>query len=96
MKALSRSFIHHFMLSSKMVTEQMKGIDRVRNSLKQESLRAIFAMELAFSHSLFLRLFLGFILLHPIYLFISLGISLVLGIHSFSHESSLLFAREGL
>ncbi len=51
-----------------------------------KELTAIFAMELAFSHSLFLRLFLGFILLHAIYLFISTSTALVLGINSFSHE----------
>lgn len=45
-----------------------------------------FALELAFSHSLFFRLFLGLISLNPVYLFISLSISLVLAMNSFSSE----------
>lgn len=48
----------------------------------------LFGIELAYSHNLLFRLFLGLMEINPIFLPMSLCISLVLGINSFYYEYS--------
>jgi hypothetical protein len=50
----------------------------------------LFAIELAYSHLVLFRLFLGFREINPVFLLISLAISLLLGINSFYYEYSYL------
>ena len=49
-----------------------------------------FAIELAYSHNVLFRLFVGLMEINPVFLLISLCISLVLGILSFYYEYSYL------
>ena len=49
----------------------------------------LFLLELAYSHLVVFRLFLGFMDINPVFLFISLCIYLVLGINSFYYEYSI-------
>ena len=51
----------------------------------------LFGIELAYSHNLLFRLFLGLMEINPIFLPMSLCISLVLGINSFYYEYSFGF-----
>ena len=48
----------------------------------------LFGIELAYSHNVLFRLFLGLMEINPVFLLISLCISLVLGINSFYYEYS--------
>ena len=50
----------------------------------------LFGIELAYSHNVLFRLFVGLIPINPVFLLISLCISLVLGILSFYYEYSYL------
>ena len=51
----------------------------------------LFGIELAYSHNVLFRLFVGLMEINPVFLLISLCISLVLGILSFYYEYSYLF-----
>ena len=48
----------------------------------------LFGIELAYSHNVLFRLFVGLMEINPVFLLISLCISLVLGILSFYYEYS--------
>ena len=50
----------------------------------------LFGIELAYSHNVLFRLFVGLMEINPVFLLISLCISLVLGILSFYYEYSYL------
>jgi hypothetical protein len=49
----------------------------------------LFGIELAYSHNVLFRLFIGLMEINPLFLLISLCISLVLGINSFYYEYSI-------
>ena len=51
----------------------------------------LFVLELAYSHNVMLQLFLGFMEINPIFLLVSLCISLVFGVSSFYYEYSLSY-----
>lgn len=63
---------------------------RVTSSAGISFMMRLFGIELAYSHNVLFRLFVGLMEINPVFLLISLCISLVLGILSFYYEYSYL------
>ena len=59
----------------------------------QAEMTQLFGIELAYSHNVLFRLFVGLMEINPVFLLISLCISLVLGILSFYYEYSYSLAN---
>ena len=75
----------------KQVYQQWLCIKLAPSSAGISFMTQLFGIELAYSHNVLFRLFVGLMEINPVFLLISLCISLVLGILSFYYEYSYLF-----
>lgn len=72
----------------KQVYQQWLCIKLAPSSAGISFMTQLFGIELAYSHNVLFRLFVGLMEINPVFLLISLCISLVLGILSFYYEYS--------
>ena len=70
-------------LASHVVIRLAPSIIQLAISISLTTSKALFGIELAYSHNVLFRLFVGLMEINPVFLLISLCISLVLGILSF-------------
>ena len=80
----------HIAQFKELVYQQWLCIKLAPSSAGISFMTQLFGIELAYSHNVLFRLFVGLMEINPVFLLISLCISLVLGILSFYYEYSYL------